>query len=235
MQPPPLLEPVFGVLSNLETATATGSQETRRSSQQPCPLMEVPATPRLGLRPPRSASSSNPETAGPRRVFFEQVQQSFNERNNALHSTAESNEARPGKPKIAAWGGRHTRHLLAIDPLSEAKEKSPTVSAFSSRACSVIGEVEEECRKPLRPRISRPRPACRLNPNLVHTELLRQNEFTTTTTQYRTYGSQWVLTQQRTKGGLLAGEVEKNRAEIAQREGMLQHIEVLDSANADCS
>lgn len=65
------------------------------------------------------------------------------------------------------------------------------------------------------PKLKRPRAGNRLRPHLVHTELLRPNEFTTSTIKYRTYGAQWVLTNQRKDGvvgGLLQAEVARERA-----------------------
>jgi len=162
------------------------------------------------------------------------------ERNDAMALKRAEEEVKvfnPSKPKIAAWGGR-TRHLLAMPRARKPETPLPASDGIPSRPLSQVGEVEVDCRKPLRPRIGRPRPVCRPNPNLEHTVLLRPNEFTTSTTQYRTYGTQWVLTQHRTKQGkgLLAAEVERDRAELAQREELLQQSsERIEIAKPDCS
>merc|ERR1712107_913057 len=80
-------------------------------------------------------------------------------------------------------------------------------------------------RQIVRPQLRRPRPMYQLRPNLDHTVILRPNDFTTSTTDYRTYGSQWVLTQRPNRGkrvlgaaALLRADINRERAEIQQRE-----------------
>jgi len=237
MEPGEFGEPqsFVGTLRNLEIAPATGSQGPRRSSsnaplpvsvQQPLPRtstslapVQAPATPRLGLRPPCSASSTGPPTPALR--VTEKIEQDA----LALAAAAALVSQQWTKPKIAAWGGR-TRLLQAMGGIgSLRKADTPPPKHAKARPCSEIGEdpVEQVCCKPMRARITRPRPACRLNSHLEHTELLRQNSFTTSTTPYRTYGTQWVLMQQRTNHTLLAAELERDRDDIAQFEELLHH------------
>lgn len=218
-------------LNDLETASSTGSRRPRRisnlsnlSSRSPAikhssgmemvalpssidpPLAKQPTpgppTPCLGLRPPGADT--------PRSDAVVQL-------GAGTEGNGEPDKARPGKPKISGTWGRKRSSLIAIEDI--ANTMTPLrLSRRSSRS-------EDAGMLPLRKqhmlsrvRLARPRPACRFNPHLEHTVLLRNNEFTTATAQYRTYGAQWVLAQRRKQGALehLREEVERARTELEQ-------------------
>lgn len=272
----PTQDHLVNALSNLEIASAAGSQGPRRlsdvalttSAVQPLALWQPlaaeearslleaqsPPTPRLGLRPPVSVSSSAPE-----RQLSTVEKGTMVERHHggaARRRVTEDGElvlvpARPPKPKIAGMWGAHRRRLLATDSNAKAKTPPPARHASESSASRPVSESSEVLhktrRKPVRSWLARPRPAFRQDHNLEHTVLLRPNEFTTTTAQYRTYGCQWVLTRRGDDGGSLTDMkkdlhteyerwvekkkaldhlrqgVERERAEIAQREEFLSH------------
>lgn len=232
-------------LANLDTASASGSRALpRRTSAEPlpgtigqplvrsstagaaAPLIRAetprisvamqygevaPSTPRLGLKPPWSADDK--ALAGCRAI-----DNIDNEDGSGLVA------ARPTKPKIAGMWGARRRRLLDIDAMVAARSNSN--SRAPSEASRPHSEGNGRRRNLVKPQLCRPRPAGRLMPHLEHKELLRLNDFTTSTATYRTYGPQWVLTQRPgrggTLGGLLRAEVERDRAEIAQREEQFQ-------------
>jgi hypothetical protein len=199
------LESMIDALCNLETASASGSQSARRRSNTVHGLAEqtfprvttprvfsdvsmeakVPETPRLGLRPPWSAPSSPSEAEAIARRRSELVA-TFGQ---SIDTRAEHAERlRPEKPKIAGMWGARRRRLLEIEDIVRAPSRQ-------SRTGKEEADLEATHNKIERPRLTRPRPACRPDRNFEHTVLLRPNEFTTSTNPYRTYGPQWVLTK----------------------------------------
>lgn len=245
-EPDEFVEPRSLIRSShtLETASATALQGSRRlSSNAPLPVsvpeplpraatslaaVQAPATPRLGLRPPRSASSTGtplPGVYGAEKVATDADALALAAAAALASRTGVNNVTGWTKPKIARWGGR-TRHSQSTGQTGSPKkvDAHPLEHAKSWPFSEIKEEpVDQVCCKPRRPRITRPRPAGRVAAHLEHTELLRQCEFTTSTTPFRTYGSQWVLMQHRSQQTLLAAEIEHDRGEIPQREELLQH------------